>query len=171
MNTFIINNMSNIARDNDDDDDTCSNIPHGWIEKIIDYRCPLWRKESGALIHRNKHHAIINEDTVIVCNSCNYAIRKYNKKPLIVNSRLRANIKRKRNEHNESALRPKSKQKICHDSEDNIVECCICFNPIIQKIALVPCGHTKFCEDCIKKLKKICPICIQEYQCYIKLFI
>jgi hypothetical protein len=50
-------------------------------------------------------------------------------------------------------------------------ECTICFNEITHRIALVPCGHMKFCSDCIDRLpNKKCPICTQKFRSYIKLF-
>jgi hypothetical protein len=43
-------------------------------------------------------------------------------------------------------------------------ECCICFNNILHKIALVPCGHMKFCDSCIDLLDpKVCPLCKQNF--------
>jgi len=60
-------------------------------------------------------------------------------------------------------------RKTTEDKPHN--ECSVCFNGIIQKIALVSCGHTRFCEDCIKRLtKNNCPICTQKFTSYIKLF-
>jgi len=52
--------------------------------------------------------------------------------------------------------------------DDNTIDCCICAETIKTPIAL-QCGHTRFCEDCIKKIK-ICPLCNQPYTNIIKLF-
>jgi len=57
------------------------------------------------------------------------------------------------------------------DSKNNTVECCICFEALTNKIALVPCGHTTFCSECIDKLReKKCPICMQRYRSVISIF-
>lgn len=53
-------------------------------------------------------------------------------------------------------------------SKDN--QCCICFNPIKERITLIPCGHTTFCETCIKKCDK-CVICTASYTNIQKIFI
>lgn len=37
-------------------------------------------------------------------------------------------------------------------------KCCICLENIKQNIVLIPCGHTLFCEVCVKKIR-ICSIC------------
>jgi len=47
-------------------------------------------------------------------------------------------------------------------------ECCVCFEPILQKIALVPCGHTSVCADCCDIDK--CPLCRQTIEKTIKLY-
>lgn len=48
-------------------------------------------------------------------------------------------------------------------------ECCICFEKITEKHALVPCGHTTICKDCSTTLNK-CPLCTQEITTVIKIF-
>jgi len=48
-------------------------------------------------------------------------------------------------------------------------DCCICFEAIKSQVACVPCGHTQFCEKCIKKCK-ICPLCKQPFASVLKLF-
>lgn len=36
--------------------------------------------------------------------------------------------------------------------------CCICMEEIIKKVALIPCGHTAYCNKCIRKIDK-CALC------------
>ena len=43
--------------------------------------------------------------------------------------------------------------------QSNNKECCICFENIADKYALVPCGHTSTCGICVQKIEK-CPICV-----------
>jgi hypothetical protein len=40
-------------------------------------------------------------------------------------------------------------------------QCCVCFHFTEMNKALIPCGHTQFCEKCIGTLK-ICPLCEKE---------
>jgi hypothetical protein len=57
------------------------------------------------------------------------------------------------------------------DTELNDMECCICCNPINEKIVLVPCGHIRFCLGCINQLpNKKCPICTQVFEKYYRIF-
>ena len=50
-------------------------------------------------------------------------------------------------------------------------ECCVCFDLIIKKITLIPCGHTKICEKCVDFLyEKKCPICMIKFQSYIRIY-
>lgn len=55
---------------------------------------------------------------------------------------------------------------------DENKRCCICFGQIIRKLALIPCGHSKWCVDCLFQLEKNseiantekkCPICKAQY--------
>ena len=56
-------------------------------------------------------------------------------------------------------------------TELNDMECCICYNPINEKIVLVPCGHIRFCLGCIDQLSnKKCPICAQGFEKYYRIF-
>ena len=52
---------------------------------------------------------------------------------------------------------------------DQISECCICFEPILEKYVLVPCGHATTCKSCIDKMK-LCPICQQNITLSVKIF-
>lgn len=38
------------------------------------------------------------------------------------------------------------------NNENN--ECMICFEEITRKVALVPCGHSQYCEYCVKLIEK-----------------
>ena len=52
-------------------------------------------------------------------------------------------------------------------SENN---CCVCFELISSKIALVPCGHTEICPECVDKLhQRKCPVCMLQFSQYIRL--
>jgi len=58
------------------------------------------------------------------------------------------------------------------DSPILLTICSICAHPIQQNIALQPCGHTQFCSNCIDKFtKNVCPICMQPYTNYMKIFL
>jgi len=50
-------------------------------------------------------------------------------------------------------------------------ECVICFHTTEKIRALVPCGHTQYCDACIKKISesKECHICKEEVQSVIKI--
>jgi hypothetical protein len=59
----------------------------------------------------------------------------------------------------------------------NSCECAICLENINKRIVLVPCGHSKLCENCILKTEESsergdrkCPLCRKEYSQYIYLF-
>jgi len=71
--------------------------------------------------------------------------------------------------------------KPCHKSKKTIPlkiippknvtnDCCICFDKIDQKIALVSCGHTSVCENCIVDINK-CPICMSSFTQHVKIII
>ena len=54
-----------------------------------------------------------------------------------------------------------SKLKIYGD--DDMTECCVCFNDVGSKpdivfVIIAPCGHYCCCKDCTKELKE-CPLC------------
>lgn len=53
--------------------------------------------------------------------------------------------------------------KLIEDTEDvdEKDQCCVCFHFTEKNKALIPCGHTQFCEKCIGTLKK-CPLCEKE---------
>ncbi len=48
-------------------------------------------------------------------------------------------------------------------------ECVICAERLADRYAIVPCGHTSICYDCIKKVTK-CPICNGDITMHIKLY-
>jgi len=57
-------------------------------------------------------------------------------------------------------------------TEQSPNDCCICFSPIEQKIALIPCGHTNICEKCvIDSCGNKCPICRVGIEKYVKVFL
>lgn len=50
------------------------------------------------------------------------------------------------------------------------LECCICLDTMdCLSFVIVPCGHTKFHESCVKLLKN-CPICRTEIKEIMKIF-
>lgn len=50
-------------------------------------------------------------------------------------------------------------------------DCIICFHEIQNKVALISCGHSQFCEKCINSLKtKHCPICRKGYSSILKIY-
>jgi len=61
--------------------------------------------------------------------------------------------------------------------EDDIPQenkCVICFSQTDRKRALVPCGHTQLCNDCIEETKKgllkTCPLCRNDIDSVIKIY-
>lgn len=48
-------------------------------------------------------------------------------------------------------------------------KCCICFDNIIEKCALVPCGHTNICQNCVKNDIHKCPNCMSVVYTFIKI--
>lgn len=47
----------------------------------------------------------------------------------------------------------------------------ICFNEIKNKVAVVSCGHAKFCEKCVTTIKdKKCPVCRGNINSVMKIF-
>ena len=61
--------------------------------------------------------------------------------------------------------------------EDDIPKdnkCVICFSQTDRKRALVPCGHTQLCNDCIEETKKgllkTCPLCRTDIDSVIKIY-
>lgn len=49
-------------------------------------------------------------------------------------------------------------------------ECCICMEEIKQKIALIPCGHTQYCNKCIISIDK-CSLCNKPINGVLNLFL
>ena len=60
-------------------------------------------------------------------------------------------------------------QKVSKPIENNN-NCCICFEDIDYKIALVPCGHAQFHDKCVTSLQQ-CPICLTKIEKAIKIFV
>jgi len=60
----------------------------------------------------------------------------------------------------------KNKLKECIPIEN---QCCICFGYTKKNQALVPCGHTQYCNECIVTIKT-CSICITNTVQVIKIF-
>jgi len=59
--------------------------------------------------------------------------------------------------------------------EDSLKRCIICYEVIIEKYVLVPCGHANICAKCYNDLKQkdppiCCPTCRQNVENYIKIF-
>ena len=54
-------------------------------------------------------------------------------------------------------------------SQAEDVECVVCFEPLQERYAADPCGHTRICAVCRPALK-ICPICRKPIEKWIKVF-
>ena len=55
------------------------------------------------------------------------------------------------------------------DEENN--NCGVCMLKIVQKIVILPCGHTQICETCVNKLdRKKCPFCKSNFVNYTKIY-
>lgn len=48
-------------------------------------------------------------------------------------------------------------------------ECVVCFEELIKRVALVPCGHT-LCDQCALELN-VCPVCRTPISSYLKIFV
>ena len=48
-------------------------------------------------------------------------------------------------------------------------ECCVCFEEIIEKYAIINCGHTNVCRDCINSLTW-CPNCCYPFTQFMKIY-
>lgn len=59
---------------------------------------------------------------------------------------------------------------INEDDIPNENKCSICFSKTDKKNIIVPCGHTQFCETCIKGRFDHCPICRSKVEKVIKIF-
>lgn len=60
-------------------------------------------------------------------------------------------------------------KEFTYEKNENENECCICLQDIKGHVALIPCGHTQFCEECIRK-QKICPLCKKEITNILKIY-
>ena len=63
-------------------------------------------------------------------------------------------------------------KQICdYDEKIEANGCVICFSKIKNKIAFIPCGHTRVCEKCIKAIEdEKCPLCRKKYSSTLKIF-
>lgn len=50
-------------------------------------------------------------------------------------------------------------------------KCIVCWEPFINKIALIPCGHTQLCEKCASKVDGTCLLCKQKFTSVMKIFL
>lgn len=53
----------------------------------------------------------------------------------------------------------------------NKIVCNICFEPIEKFVALIPCGHSSFCIECLKNISNICPICTTTFTSCMNIYI
>lgn len=52
------------------------------------------------------------------------------------------------------------------------VICAVCLEPVSELTALIPCGHTQTCKECVSKLSsKICPICKSKFKSQMKVYL
>lgn len=49
-------------------------------------------------------------------------------------------------------------------------ECSICLMDTVEKGCVIPCGHAKFCLECLKKCGETCPICRTKIDNKIRVF-
>jgi len=66
------------------------------------------------------------------------------------------------------------------DNQGTGSECVVCYEPIHQKHALIPCGHANCCQGCIERIRdgtemesgiNQCPICNEPIQSVLKIFL
>lgn len=50
------------------------------------------------------------------------------------------------------------------------IECCVCMENIINNCALIPCGHSTICYECVMKLNNKCPICNNNFTNAIRIY-
>lgn len=56
------------------------------------------------------------------------------------------------------------------NTPDDTNECPICTETLVRRWAIIPCGHTQFCKDCVNKLPiRKCPICRTNIQAHVLL--
>jgi len=79
---------------------------------------------------------------------------------------------REKNSEYENIITQLEKLKLQQNSPKINNECCVCFEKIKKRVALVPCGHTNICVACIEKLsEKKCPMCNSNFSHNIHIFI
>ena len=49
-------------------------------------------------------------------------------------------------------------------------ECCICLDDLIERRVIYPCGHSQYCPDCVKRIKR-CSLCKGDIKDVIKIFL
>ena len=52
---------------------------------------------------------------------------------------------------------------------DSQERCVVCFEDLLNRFALLPCGHTQFCESCIKKIDN-CHLCQSQITSTLRIF-
>jgi hypothetical protein len=78
------------------------------------------------------------------------------------------NVILKKNKSNLQPILPP--QPILIDSTH--VNCVVCLESVSELTALIPCGHTQTCGECIAKLSsKICPICKSKFKSQMKVYL
>ena len=63
----------------------------------------------------------------------------------------------------------KSFSKEASDSLED--RCIVCFELFVNKIALVPCGHTQISEKCTLKVDNTCLLCRQKFTSVMKIYL
>lgn len=132
--------------------------------------------ESNFVIQNDLNENEEIDDTFVLINSS-----KITKSAVQDNSKIDPNIEEKiinssliakSTVQDNSNIDPTIRQHIIkeHQSEHNC--CCICMEQITNRIALVPCGHTSLCNDCVKTFAPDkCPICSKAYTSIINIYI
>lgn len=136
------------------------NLYYSFVTSNTEYYLKCLCNEKIMVIRQGAicHYFDIENRVIIDCGNFNQWL-KLNDKMVLV-------------EHNTGNLMIK---RIC-DYREKITDndCIICFNEIKNKVALIPCGHTKFCEKCINDIKDVkdkqCPICRVKYTSILKIF-
>ncbi len=87
---------------------------------------------------------------------------------------MESNISKLLEEISKEAEAEKNQEKVkpvdSKDDADKTDECCVCFVPIKQKLACVPCGHTTICGVCIAKINDVCPMCKVDIESTMKIY-
>ena len=103
--------------------------------------------------HCNQEVEKLFESVREQCNEINTAVNNHTKQQNILQNLVL--------DLNSKNIESKEDKKNNTTANNSVIlqECKICMDKPLTNVALRPCGHIVFCEDCIKNLPRNCPIC------------